>query len=252
MSTARNHELQSGHCLTMFVLGIVPARAGSKRLPRKNLRPLAGKPLAAWAIDAARGAKRIDRLVVSSDDEEVLDLAAVRDSRFSLRRPAELCTDTSPAIDYVVHALHILEGAGRPRFDAVAIVQPSSPLTLPSDIDAAIDLLQASGADTVVSVAEVAHDLHPAKFKVMKGNRLLPYFEEEAGRMAAHELPRVYVRNCSVYVTHREVIERGNIIGDDCRGYIMPRERSIDINDEMDLAFAEFLLSHNCYKDPIH
>jgi CMP-N-acetylneuraminic acid synthetase len=204
---------------------------------------LGGKPLVAWSIEAARAARRIDRLVVSSDDEEVLEIAAKSDARLPLRRPDELCTDTSPAIDYVRHALATLERTGERRFDAVAIVQPSSPFTTAGDIDATIGLLESSGADSAVSVMEVSHDLHPLKFKVMSDDRLLPYFEAEAGRMAAHELPRVFVRNCSVYAVRRETIDAGPIIGDDCRGYIMPRERSLDINDDMDLAFAEFLLS---------
>ncbi|HEV2973136.1 MAG TPA: acylneuraminate cytidylyltransferase family protein [Pirellulales bacterium] len=236
----------------MRILGIIPARGGSKRLPRKNLRLLAGKPLVAWAIEAARGAQRVDRLVVSSDDAEILGLATTYDQRLPLRRPAEFCTDTSPAIDYVLHALRSVEPGEPQRFDAVAIIQPSSPLTLPSDIDATIDLLETSGADSAVTVVEVSHDLHPAKFKVMHENRLLPYFEAEAGRMAVHELPRVFVRNCSVYVARRTAIDAGRIIGDDCRGHVMTRERSIDINDELDLAFAEFLRSGCRPRDAIH
>ncbi len=125
------------------------------------------------------------------------------------------------------------------------IIQPSSPFTTAADIDATIDLLEASGADSAVSVMEVNHDLHPLKFKTMQGDLLLPYFESEAGRMAAHELPRVYVRNCSVYASRRATLDGGQIIGDDCRGYVMPRERSLDINDSLDLSFAEFLLSQN-------
>jgi CMP-N,N'-diacetyllegionaminic acid synthase len=227
----------------LFVLGIIPARGGSKRITRKNVRPLAGKPLVARVIEAAREANRLDRLIVSSDDDQVLEIAAQYDSALPLRRPDELCTDTSPAIDYVRHALAMLEESDQHRFDAVAIVQPSSPFTTAADIDATIDLLEASGADSAVSVMEVSHELHPLKFKTMQGDRLLPYFEAETGRMAAHELPRVYVRNCSVYATRRATIDAGQIIGDDCRGYVMPRERSLDINDSLDLSFAEFLLS---------
>ncbi len=245
----------------MRVLGIIPARAGSKRVLRKNLRLLQGKPLVAWAIEAARGARRIDRLIVSSDDDEVLEIARRFDASLPFRRPAELAADDSPAIDYVRHALRTLErveadqlpslsGRGQgegesDRFDAIAILQPSSPLTLPTDIDATIDLLDASGADTAVSVVEVDHALHPTKFKTLDGDRLQPFYEEERGRMAAHELPRVFVRNCSVYAIRRATIERGQIIGRDCRGYVMPRERSIDINDEMDLALAEWMLSRS-------
>lgn len=224
-------------------LGIIPARGGSKRLPRKNVRLLGGKPLVAWTIEAARSARRLARLVVSSNDREVLDIAAGYERQLALVRPAEISADQSPAIDYVRHALDVLEARGAGPFDAVVIVQPSSPLTLAEDIDATVDLLAASGADTAVSVAQLDHAVHPLKMKILDGDRLLPYLEEERGRMAAHELPTIYVRNCSVYATRRRVIDGGQVIGDDCRAYVMPRERSLDINEELDLEFAEFLLS---------
>ena len=225
------------------ILGIIPARGGSKRLPRKNLRMLGGKPLVAWAIEAARGSRRLSNLVVSSDDHEVLDIARGFDPRLALQRPAEISADQSPAIDFVRHALQVLEVQGQGPFDVIVILQPSSPFTLPADIDATVDMLATSGADSAVSVMQLDHAIHPMKMKILQGDRLLPFLEEERGRMAAHELPDIYVRNCSVYATRRASIERGQVIGDDCRGYIMPRERSLDINEALDLAFAEFLLS---------
>jgi CMP-N-acetylneuraminic acid synthetase len=228
---------------SLKTLGIIPARGGSKRLPRKNVRLLGGKPLVAWTIEAARSARRLTRLVVSSDDREVLDIAAGYEPQLALPRPAEISADESPAIDYVRHALDVLEGQGQGPFEAVVIVQPSSPLTLADDIDATIQLLLDSGADTAVSVMQLDHAIHPLKMKILKGDRLLPYLEDERGRMAAHELPAVYVRNCSVYATRRSLIDAGQVIGDDCRAYVMPRERSLDINEELDLKFAEFLLT---------
>ena len=225
------------------ILGIIPARGGSKRLPRKNVRLLGGKPLVAWAIEAARGARRLSSLVVSSDDREVLDIARSYDPRLALARPADIASDPSPAIDYVRHALAELEGQGQGPFDAIVILQPSSPFTLSEDIDATVDLLAASGADSAVSVMQLDHATHPMKMKIFQGDRLLPFLEEERGRMAAQDLPEIYVRNCSVYATRRASIERGQILGDDCRGYVMPRERSLDINEALDLLFAEFLLS---------
>lgn len=206
------------------------------------MRPLGGKPLVAWIIEAARLAKRLDRVVVSSDDPEVLRVAATYDRAMPLERPADLATDQSPAIDFVRHALE-RTAAGDQPFEAIAILQPTSPFTLPDDIDGTIELLERSGADSAVTVMRLDHAIHPAKLKSLSGDRLLPYLEEERGRMAAHELPDVYVRNCSVYVTRRATIERGQVIGDDCRAYVMPRERSLDINDEQDFLFAEFLLS---------
>jgi CMP-N-acetylneuraminic acid synthetase len=229
----------------MRALGIIPARKGSKRLVGKNLRPLGGKPLVRWVIEAARAAKALDRLVVSSDDDAVLDLARTFDDRLPLRRPSELAADDSPALDYVLHALEALElRSGEAPFDVVVILQPSSPFTLPADIDGTVHLLLKSGADTAVSVVELEHAVHPFKMKVMDGDRLRPFLEEERGRMAARDLPKIYVRNCSVYATRRRVLlEQRQIIGDDCRGYLMPEERSLDINTERDLSFAEFLLA---------
>lgn len=228
----------------MKLLGIVPARKGSKRVVGKNTRLLAGKPLAEWVIEAALGATGIDRLVVSSDDEQVLELARKHGAHLPLPRPPELATDTSPSVDFVIHALGVLEARGEGPYDAVCIMPSSSPFTLPADIDATIALFHRTGAETAVSVVQVDHAIHPLKMKVMEGERLLPYLEEERGRMAAHELPKIFVRNCSVYVSRRSVFfEHHQIVGRDMRGYVMPPERSVDINTEQDLLFAEFVLS---------
>lgn len=224
----------------MRSLGIVPARAGSKRVPGKNVRLLGGKALVAHAIEQAREARLLTTVVVSSDDPAVLELARGYEGVIALARPAELATDTAPAIGYVQHVLSHLGGLGE-RFDAVAILQPTSPLRLASDIDACLAHLDTSGADTCVTVAEVEHAAHPLKLKRMVGDRLVPLLEEERGRMMAHELPPVFVRNCAVYASRVAVIASGEVIGADCRGVLMPRERSVDVNDELDLAFAEFL-----------
>jgi len=225
------------------ILGIIPARKGSKRLPRKNLSDLAGKPLVSWAIEAALASKLLSKLVVSSDDEDVLAIAGRYDSSSVLERPAHLAGDESPAIDYVMHALKELEADGQEKFEVIAIIQPSSPLTLPVDIDGTIQLLLKTGADTAVSVTGLDHAVHPIKMKLLQGDRLLPYVEEEKGRMAAHQLPQVFVRNCAVYASRRAVVEGGQFIGKDCRGYQMPRERSVDINERIDLEFARFLMT---------
>lgn len=225
----------------MRILGIVPARAGSKRIPGKNLRQLGGMTLVARAIELGLRCPSLTDLCVSTDDARILELAAAYHRVLPIDRPAELSADESPAIDYVRHALAALE-TGRERYDAVVILQPSSPLTDPEDVEGTVALLLASGAESAVSVVRVAHDVHPVKMKRLDGDRLLPYLEDERGRMASHELPALYVRNCSVYATRRDVIDSGRILGDDCHGFVMPRERSVDVNDEIDLLFAEFLL----------
>lgn len=223
----------------MKVLGIIPAREGSKRVPGKNMRIIGGKPLTVWIIDAALGSKTVDTVVVSTDSGDVLSLAEkYNDERLSfVERPAEISRNDSPAIDYVRHVLDSLKES----YDVIVILQPSSPFTEPADIDGTVNLLEKSGADTAVSVVRLSHDVNPVKMKVMEGDKLKPFVEEEKGRMEEGTLPDIYVRNCSVYATKIEVIESGRIIGDDCRGYVMPRERSVDINDEFDFLFAEFL-----------
>ncbi|MBX7167449.1 MAG: acylneuraminate cytidylyltransferase family protein [Pirellulales bacterium] len=227
------------------VLGIIPARGGSKRLPRKNLCMLGGKTLVARALETALAAERLTRVVVSSEHPEILALARSYGDEYALQRPEEISRDTSMAIEFVHHALGALEGAGEPRFDAVAIVQPSSPLTRPSDIDATIELLETSGAESCVTVAKIEQSIHPYKLKTLRGDQLVPYFEDERGRMAQHQLPPLYARNGSVYATRRDVINRGKVLGDDCRAVVMPREYSVDINDEIDLQFAEFLVERH-------
>lgn len=224
----------------MRTLGIIPARAGSKRVVGKNVRLLAGKPLCQWAMEAALGSTSVTRWVVSSDDERVLEVARRFPGLTPIARPAALAGDTSTAVEYVRHAL---TEAGEP-FDAVCIVQPSSPLTRSTDIDGTVQLLERSGAETAVSVVELDHAVHPFKMKVMEGDKLLPFLEEEKGRMASHQLPQVFVRNGSVYACLVGVIDRyQSVIGADQRGYVMPPERSVDINVELDLVIAEVLLT---------
>lgn len=223
------------------VLGIIPARKGSKRLPNKNVLPFSGKPLSLYVMETASQSSLIDTLVVSSDSEEVLALANDFPEIVQIKRPNDLASDTSPAIDYVNHALDFLKTKFNSEFDIIVILQPTSPLTSVEDIDNTVQKLIDSGADSAVSVTEVGQMVNPIKLKIMQSDKLLPFLEEESGRMAAHEIPKVYVRNCSVYATSISAVNNNQIIGEDCRGYEMPRERSVDINDSLDFEFAEFL-----------
>lgn len=227
----------------MKILGIVPARAGSKRVPRKNLRLLGGKPLVAWSLEAALGAKSLQSVLLSTDSDEALALAAAQYPKVvGLKRPEALSTDTALAIEFVRHALSELARCGQSGFDAVAIIQPSSPFTTSEDIDRTAAVLAAAPeADSAVSVMKLEHAVHPVKMKRLEGDKLLAFVEEEKGRMASHELSELYVRNCSVYVSRARTIDAGSILGEDSRAYVMPRERSVDINDELDWKFAQFL-----------
>jgi CMP-N-acetylneuraminic acid synthetase len=224
------------------ILGIIPARGGSKRVPHKNFRPFAGTTLIDLAIQHAQEATCLDDILVSSDAEEVLRIANNYPSIIALQRPKALATDLSPAIDYQHHALSHMEREYGKQYDWVVVIQPSSPLRSGEDIDQTVALFEKyPDADSSVSVVEVEHMVHPIKLKTMLGDLLLPYFEAEAGRTAAQDLPPAFVRNCAVYVFKVDNIRKGIQLGDKSIGYVMPRETSVDINDMLDFEFAEYL-----------
>jgi CMP-N,N'-diacetyllegionaminic acid synthase len=224
----------------MRVLGLIPARGGSRRVPRKNLAVLGGRTLVRRALETALTASCFGCVALSSEDDDILAEAAGLNA-LRILRPAALAADGALAYDVAIHALTVLEHE-RPRFDALAIVQCTSPFTAPEDLAGALELLDRTGAESVVSVVRLEAAQHPLKLKVLEGDRLLPYLEDD--RMApSHQLPPVWVRNGSIYASRRGVLERGLLIGDDVRGFVMPAERSLDIDTEKDLAVAEFLLS---------
>jgi CMP-N-acetylneuraminic acid synthetase len=225
--------------VSLRVLGLVPARGGSSRIPRKNLAVLGGRTLVRRALEGALAASCFDEVVLSSDDDEILAQADGLDVT-ALRRPPALATATARSYDVVVHALGELDPAAE-RFDALAVVQCTSPFTAPEDLAGAVELLEQSGADSVVSVSRIDAAIHPLKLKVLEGDRLRPYLVEDH-LAPSHELPPLWARNGSIYASRRRIIERGELVGGDVRGYEMPAERSYDIDTPQDLAFAQFVL----------
>jgi CMP-N,N'-diacetyllegionaminic acid synthase len=230
----------------MKILAIIPAREGSKRVPKKNFRQFAGTTLVDIAIQHAIGSKCISKIVVSSDSEQVLAITAKYTQVLPLKRPFELSDDLSTAIDYVRHALRECELNGM-SYDIVVILQPSSPLRTSEDIDACVELLSLHPeADSCVSVVKVDHMIHPIKLKKLNDVKLEPFFEEEAGRFASQDLPDVYVRNCAVYATWRHDLEiKDDVIGKTSLAHIMPDYTSVDINSMLDFEFAEYLVIKN-------
>ncbi|MBK8567481.1 MAG: acylneuraminate cytidylyltransferase family protein [Saprospiraceae bacterium] len=212
-------------------------------MPRKNFRPFGGTTLTDLAIQQALGANSVTDIVVSSDSEEVLRIASSFNRVIALARPIEISDDDSPAVDYVRHSLEVMEKLYGKIYDAIVILQPSSPLRHAGDIDKTVELLAAHPeADSAVSVVKVDHMVHPVKLKLMKGDELLPWLEEEKGRFAAQDLPDIYVRNCAVYATWTATIpNRNDVIGWRSVGYLMQPETSVDINTMLDFEFAEYL-----------
>lgn len=241
----KNLKQSSVGASELKILAIIPARAGSKRVPNKNIRPFAGTSLTHLAIEHALGSELITDIVLSSDSDEILEIAKNIPRVIPVKRPPEYAGDESPAIDYVRHALSKLELASESPYTLVVILQPSSPLRTSADIDSTIKLLLNNPeADSAVSVVKIEHMIHPLKMKVLQGDILLPFLEDESGRFSAKELPEVYVRNCAVYTTWRRDLEtRPDVIGKKSLGYIMPAETSVDINELLEFEFAEFIVN---------
>lgn len=227
----------------MRVLGVVPARGGSKGVPRKNIRDLGGRPLIVHTIDAAR-ASRIDRVVLSTDDEEIAAVAVEAGAEVPFRRPADLASDTASSLHVVQHALLACEAEEAARYDAVMMLQPTAPFRLAADIDLAIERLELTGADSVISVVDVGGH-HPARMKfVDRDGRLVdPPFAEGRENQNRQELEPMVIRNGAIYLTRRDVLVGGSFKGADCRGLVIPATRSVNIDTELDLRWAAWLLA---------
>jgi len=219
------------------VLGIIPARGGSKGIRYKNICSVADEPLVTYTIGAALKSKYLDHFITSTDDKRIAKIAKKFGSPV-LMRPAEFASDDSPMTQVVLHCLQHFGG----EYQYGVILQPTTPLRTTFDIDTAIELLLShSEADSVVSVYQV-QDNHPARMYICHGNRLLPYEKEPDARLR-QKLRPVYHRNGAVYVFNRNLIEnKGSLIGDNPIAYIMPKERSVNIDDQTDLILADALL----------
>jgi CMP-N,N'-diacetyllegionaminic acid synthase len=230
----------------MRVLGLVPARGGSKGVPRKNIRLVCGRPLLEYTAASARAARRLSRLVLTTDDDEIAGIGRGAGLEVPFMRPAELGRDDTPMIAVVQHAIAVLRDAGD-EFDAVCLLQPTNPLRGHDDIDGAIALLEATGADSVLSFVD-AGERHPARMKfVDEGGRVTdPPFAEEIEGQRRQDLPKLFLREGSIYVTRTPVLmEQGSFKGRDCRAWIVPEERACNIDTPFDLFIAEQLLSQH-------
>ena len=221
------------------VLGIIPARGGSKGVPRKNIRPLAGKPLIVWTIEAAQAAETITRLVVSTEDDEIAAVAA-RAGAEVIRRPAELARDTSPTEPAMFHALEELKAREGYEPEAVALLQCTSPLRGADVIDAGVRKLFETGCDAVMTVTPIQHWYLAGTIR--DGDVFVPEYDY-AKRPRSQDMPEKYRENGALYVTRIEAFYRyKNRLGGDVRVIIMDPVRSIDIDTWEDFRLAEEVL----------
>jgi len=220
-------------------LALIPARGGSKGIPRKNIRRLAGKPLIAWSIQAALACPCIHSVVVTTEDEEIAQLSRTWGAQVPFMRPKELAQDDSPGMDPILHALDQL-----PDFDAVLILQPTSPLRTSADINSFMEFAVAQNASCAVSVCEPANSPY-WMFRMENEYRLTKLLDND-DITRRQNLPPVYALNGALYFAKCSWLRQTRtFIHKETIGFTMPAERSIDIDTALDWNLAELLLSES-------
>ncbi|BAO43681.1 acylneuraminate cytidylyltransferase family protein [Thiolapillus brandeum] len=224
------------------IIAIIPARAGSKRLPGKNMLDLGGKPLVQWSMDAALESGVFQEVYVSSDEPAILDLAR-RLGTVAVKRPAALATDQASLVEVVKHVLEqVQEKAALP--DAFMLLQPTSPLRTADDIRQAARLWRDTRAPAVISVCEAHHS--PLWCGILDEDGGMDEFIAAVNNRRSQELPQYHCLNGAIYLLDSRVfLARNSFLPDGARAYLMPRERSVDVDTSIDHLFANFLIKHH-------
>lgn len=225
------------------IIGVIPARGGSKGIIRKNIRKIAGRPLIEWTIEAALNSQKLDKLIVSTDDEEIAKVAQSAGADVPFLRPPQFSGDHATALQVITHALKTIQPND---FQGVAYLQPTSPLRTSHDIDSCIDLL--SSGDSVVSVCEIPHQCMPTSLMKIAPEGNLAFHATQNGKALSrlNKTGRYYFRNGpAVLITKVQDIMNGKLYGDNIIPYIMPKQRSIDIDDHEDFMIAEALIKQS-------
>jgi len=224
------------------IVGLVTARGGSKSIPRKNVLPLGGKLLIAWTIEAALGSRGLDQLIVSTDDEEIASVARAYGATVPFMRPAELAQDDSPHIDVVRHAIDWLATHGPSEPEYVLTLQPTSPLRTSEDIDAAIAIALDRDAPAVVSVSMA--ETHPFLAKrILDDGTLEDLVPTGGGYLRRQVLPPAYALNGAIYLNRSPLLlKEGTFLPRGTVAYVMPPERSLDIDTDWDFHLASLIL----------
>lgn len=225
--------------MTHKAVAIIPARGGSKGVLHKNRRDVAGLPLISYTLRAARAATCLDRIIVSTDESEIADIARQEGAEV-LMRPADIAGDESPVIEAVRHALEEIERKDGFTADAMVLLQPTSPFRTGADIDAAIALFRSNDATPVCSVYR-CEDNHPARMYEVQDGHLRSLFPELAA-VRRQDLPPIYHRNGAIYVFGKREVAMGRIIVEDMIPYVMPFESSVNIDTELDLLLMKAIV----------
>jgi CMP-N,N'-diacetyllegionaminic acid synthase len=220
----------------MSLIALIPARGGSKGIPKKNVKDFCGKPLIAWSIDVALQATEVDRVIVTTDDQEIADISLNFGAEVPFLRPERFATDETPGIEPVLHAISVL-----PQFDWVLVLQPTSPLRITEDIASIVNYAHLNNTNSAVSVVEASN--HPHWTYLRNHSGTLSSMSSGNPVSRRQELPRAFALNGALYLAKREwIMESKAFVSNETYGYVMPRERSVDIDSPLDWKWAEFLM----------
>ena len=228
-------------------LGIIPARGGSKGIIKKNIKEVSDNPLIYYTIEACKKSELLSRFLVSTDDSEIASVAEQNGTEV-LARPKELATDSASSLGVVKHVYESEKSKGN-HYEAMLLLQPTNPLRTAEDIDAAIKILFAEGSDSVISVCE-ATDYHPQYMYVFEGDLLRNYLGNVIN-YRRQDLEPIYYRNGAIYAFRTELLKEDKLIGIRPAPYVMPKSRSVNIDDEYDLFIAECLLNSLLRNDKV-
>ena len=216
------------------ILAIIPARGGSKRLPRKNILDLAGKPLIVWTIEAALKSEYIDHVIVSTEDDEIATISKKYGADIPFMRPNHIATDRSTSVDVVLHSINYFEKVGN-HYDYIILLQPTSPLRAVQNIDQAIELLDSKKADAVISVCEAEHSPLWCN-KIPKDGDMSNFIDESILNKRSQDMDKYYRLNGSIYLCNTERLQKEKtfFLKDSCIAYKMQPEQSVDIDSKSD------------------
>ena len=225
------------------ILGVIPARAGSKGIPNKNIIDVGGQPLIKYTIEAALGSTMITDCIVSTDSDEIAYLAESLGLSAPFIRPNNLSDDKALSLPVIQHAVNFMEKKHGFHYDAVIMLQPTTPLRTSGDIDKSLSILMSEKLDSVISVVEVEGN-HPLRMKRIVNNRLVNYVDQGHEDMRPRqELPKVYIRNGAIYATLRDVlIDEDSFVGENSYPYVMNKEQSINIDTISDLYLTQIYI----------
>ncbi len=222
------------------VLAVVPARGGSKGVARKNVALVAGRPLIEWTLAAARAATCVDRVIVSTDDEEIASVARTAGAEVPFVRPAALARDDTPGQDVILHALEYLRRDEGYSPEYVVTLQPTSPLRTAADIDAAVSLADSRAAPSVIGVSPTPHS--PFWMMYVDDDLAVRDFLPE-DPPTRQQLPALFMINGAIYVTRADrLLETKSLYGPGTLAYVMPEERSLDVDSAWELNLADLIL----------